>query len=169
MLLVKGIMLILVFWTISSIGMKLAKSYKVRAYNLKQIKKGLKIFETKIMYTYEELPELFMDISEKIGGDVGNLFLDVSKNMELEFAGEAWEKCIDSSKLQLAQDDKEALKSLGKLLGKTDIDGQLNQLRLVNSFLDEQIKEAVLSRAKNETMYKKLGVIVGIAMVIVLI
>ena len=56
--------------------------------------------------------------------------------MNIDFAGDAWEKSIDSSNIMLLQDDKEALKSLGKLLGKTDIEGQISQIRLVNNFLD---------------------------------
>jgi stage III sporulation protein AB len=169
MIVVKIIMLFLVFGTICAIGMKIANSYKARAYNLKQIKKGLKILETKISYTNEELPDLFLDISKKVAGDVCRLFFDAGQNMELEFAGEAWEKSVDSTNLALTTDDKEALKSLGKLLGKTDIEGQLSQLALVNNFLDEQIKEATEAKDKNVNMYKKLGIIVGLAVVIVLI
>lgn len=169
MIIIKATMLILVFGTISTIGLRIANSYKVRARNLKQIKKALNLLEAKITYTYEQLPDLFLEISKKVSGDVGELFFDISRYMELEFAGEAWEKCIDKSNLYLSSDDKEALKSLGKLLGKTDINGQLSQLHLVNNFLDVQIKEATESKEKNESMYKKLGVIVGLAVVIVLI
>lgn len=169
MIVLKIIMLILVFGTISAIGIKIASTYKIRANNLKQIKKGLKILETKIMYTYDQLPDLFLEISQKLKGDVGKLFFDAGQRMNIEFAGEAWEKSIDSSKLGLNKDDKEALKSLGKLLGNTDIQGQLNQLYLVNEFLDEQIKDATKEKEQNEKMYKKLGVIVGLAIVIALI
>ncbi|MBR2744355.1 MAG: stage III sporulation protein AB [Clostridia bacterium] len=169
MIFVKFIILAAVFGTSSLIGIKLASGYKVRANNLKQMKKALKILEAKITYTYDKLPDLFLEISNKIGGDVGNLFFDVGRNMQLEFAGEAWEQCIEKSNLSITHDDKEALKSLGKLLGSTNMQGQLEQLHLVNDFLDEQIKEAVESKKKNETMYKKLGVIVGLAVVIVLI
>jgi len=169
MIFIKFIILAVVFGTISAIGVKMASSYKTRANNLKQIKKALKILEAKITYTYDKLPDLFFEISKKIGGDVGDLFFDIGRNMELEFAGEAWEKCIDKSNLALTNEDKDALKSLGKLLGSTNVQGQLNQLYLVNEFLDEQIKDAVESKNKNETMYKKLGIIVGLAVVIVLI
>lgn len=139
-----------------------------RANNLKQIKRALNIFEAKIIYANETIPEVFFEISKKINNDVGKLFFEASRRMRLEFAGEAWEKCIDNSKLMLLNEDKEALKSLGKLLGSTDISGQINQLNLVNTFLDEQIKDAVESKGKNEKMYKKLGIIVGLAVVIVL-
>lgn len=169
MIFIKTTLLFLVFGTISSIGIKISNGYKIRAHNLKQIKKGLKILETKVTYTYEQLPYIFLDISHKINGPVGKLFSDTGTRMQLEFAGEAWEKCIDDSRIYLNYEDKEALKSLGKLLGKTDIQGQLNQISLVNNFLDEQIKEAVESKEKNEKMYKKLGVIVGLAVVIVLV
>lgn len=169
MLMLKMIMLLAVFGTISMIGIKISNRYVQRANNLKQIKKALNIFETKIMYTYEPIPDVFLEIAKKIKGDVGKLFFEASKQMQLDFAGEAWEKCINNSNIMLLEEDKEALKSLGKLLGNTDIEGQISQIRLVSTFLDEQIKEATESRNKNEKMYKKLGVIVGIAVVIVLV
>ncbi|MBO5349523.1 MAG: stage III sporulation protein AB [Clostridia bacterium] len=151
------------------IGVKISNKYAERANNLKQIKKALNIFEAKITYTYEPIPDVFLEISKKIKGDVGKLFFDASRQMQLDFAGEAWEKCINNSNLALLEDDKESLKSLGKLLGNTDIEGQISQLRLVNTFLDSQIEEATESRNKNEKMYKKLGIIVGLAVVIVLV
>ena len=121
------------------------------------------------MYTVETIPDIFLEISKKIGGDVGRLFFLASKRMQMEFAGEAWERCIDNSDLMLLEEDKEALKSLGKLLGNTDVNGQISQLNLVNVFLDEQIKEATVLKNKNEKMYKKLGIIVGLAVVIILV
>lgn len=169
MLVLKIVMLFAVFGTISTIGVKISNRYTERANNLKQIKKALNIFETKIMYTYEPIPDVFLEISKKIKGDVGKLFLDASRNMSLDFAGDAWEKSLNNSNIMLLEDDKEALRSLGKLLGSTDIDGQLSQIRLVNGFLNEQIKEAIEQKNKNETMYKKLGIIVGLAVVIVLV
>lgn len=169
MLVLKIVMLFAVFGTISTIGVKISNRYTERANNLKQIKKALNIFETKIMYTYEPIPDVFLEISKKIKGDVGKLFGDASRNMSLDFAGDAWEKSLNNSNIMLLEDDKEALRSLGKLLGSIDIDGQLSQIRLVNGFLNEQIKEAIEQKNKNETMYKKLGIIVGLAVVIVLV
>ena len=55
MLVLKIVMLFAVFGTISTIGVKISNRYTERANNLKQIKKALNIFETKIMYTYEPI------------------------------------------------------------------------------------------------------------------
>lgn len=168
MFILKWVLLLGVFVCISAIGLNIAKRYKNRADNLKQIKKALNIFETKISYTYEPIPDVFLEISRKIKGGVGNLFENARKNMEFDFAGDAWEKSVDQTDLILTNDDKEALKSLGKLLGSTDIDGQISQINLVNNFLDFQINEANENKSKNEIMYKKLGVIIGLAVVIVI-
>lgn len=169
MIFLKIIILILIFWTISQIGIKVASKYVTRANNLKQIKRALKILEAKIVYTYDMLPDLFYEISIKIKGVVGELFKNAGDRMQVEFAGEAWENAIDNCEIELTGEDKDTLKTLGKLLGTTDIQGQLNQLDLVNCFLDEQIKEATSSKEKNSTMYRKLGIIVGLAVTIVLI
>ena len=67
---IKFVMLALVFGTISRIGIKMGAAYTARVDNLKKIKKALNILETKITYTYDMLPDLFKDISNKIGGDV---------------------------------------------------------------------------------------------------
>ncbi len=75
MLIIKTIILVVVFATISRIGIKIANTYTVRANNLKQIKKGLKILEVKIAYTYDQLPDLFLEISKKIKGDVRRIIL----------------------------------------------------------------------------------------------
>ena len=40
---------------------------------------------------------------------------------------------------------------------------------MTSSFLDKQIKEAEKQKEKNERMYKTLGMIMGIAIVIILI
>lgn len=67
------------------------------------------------------------------------------------------------------KEDKEALKEFGILLGKTNKEGQINQIKFVSELLERQIEKAEIEKAKNETMYKKLGMIFGIGLVIVLI
>ena len=84
-------------------------------------------------------------------------------------AGEAWNKAIDTNILNIVDEDKNILKNLSKLLGATDLQGQKSQIDVTSSFLDEQIKKAEKEREKNEAMYRKLGMIIGLTIVIVLI
>ena len=64
--------------------------------------------------------------------------------------------------MSLNEEDKNVVKNLGKLLGKTDIEGQLSQIDLTLSFLDGQIEKAEKEKEKNEKLYKTLGVMTGL-------
>ena len=52
--------------------------------------------------------------------------------------------------------------------GITDSDGQLSQIEVTENFLDEQIRQAQEEKNKNEKLYKKLGMSIGMAIVIIL-
>lgn len=167
----KIILLITLFCTSSIIGILISKKYSNRVQILKNLKNALNIFEVKINFSFETIPEIFEEISQKIDGVAGKMFSDTIKNMNNKnvLAGEAWEKSVEDNGTGLKKEDVNCIKTLGKLLGKTDIDGQVNQIQLVSSFLGEQINEATDAKNKNEKMYQKLGAIVGLIMVIVLI
>lgn len=167
----KIILLITLFCTSSIIGILISKKYSNRVQILKNLKNALNIFEVKINFSFETIPEIFEEISQKIDGVAGKMFSDTIKNMNNKnvLAGEAWEKSVEDNGTGLKKEDVNCIKTLGKLLGKTDIDGQVNQIQLVSSFLEEQINEATEAKNKNEKMYQKLGAIVGLIMVIVLI
>ena len=89
-----------------------------------------------------------------------------------DFALEAIRQGTDKIRLNpgnIEDEDKKVLKGLGNLLGQTDIRGQVNQIELTNNFLDEQISKAITQKEKNEKLYRSLGMIIGIAIVIVLV
>lgn len=171
MYVLKLILLVIVFGTSSVIGILISKKYSNRVKILKDLKNALSIFEVKINFSFETIPEIFTEISKKITGVAGKIFSDTVKNIETKnmSAGEAWERSVEDNGECLKTEDLNCIKSLGKLLGKTDIEGQLSQIELVSTFLEGQINNAVEERNKNEKMYQKLGVIVGMVIVIVLI
>ena len=49
------------------------------------------------------------------------------------------------------------------------MEGQVSELKLTNDFIDTQIKKAEEDCKKNQKLYKTLGTIVGLAIVIILI
>jgi stage III sporulation protein AB len=57
---------------------------------------------------------------------------------------------------------------LSKLLGKTNLEGQVREIELTQSFLKKQIEDAEQERQKNEKLYKTLGMTIGLAIVILL-
>ena len=89
--------------------------------------------------------------------------------MKSETANIAWEKAIEESQNNnLSKEDKHVLKTLSKLLGRTDVDGQTSQIEITQKFLETQIKEAQEQKEKNEKLYSKLGTTIGLVIVIIL-
>ena len=169
MLAFKIFLLILIITASSYIGILFSKKYANREKEIKQMKTGLNMFATKIKYTYEPIPSLFMEIANKIDGNVGNIFSLASTRMKEEPAGEAWEKALDEINHNLTNEDVTILKNLSKLLGQTDVEGQISQIEVVNQFLNSQLENANEERRKNEKMYRTLGIVTGLTIAIILI
>ena len=150
MIFVKILILILVFGSSFSIGKLIAGKYINRVKELKEMKSALNIFETKIKFTYESVPEIFEQIGNQMEGNIGSVFKESSKKMKDVSAGEAWIQSIEKTESNLNKEDKEILKKLGKLLGRIDADGQISEIELVSNFLDTQIDIAENERSKNE-------------------
>ena len=169
-IILKGLILMLVFISCILIGNLMAKKYINRVTELKDVKNALNMFETKIRFTYAAVPEVFEDIAKQYKTNtVGKIFENVSELLKEKTAGEAWIEGVDKTNCSLTKEDKAILKNLGKMLGKTDLEGQISELKLVNDFLNTQIDLAEQERQKNEKMYRTLGTVMGLGLVIILI
>ena len=153
---IKFITLLLIFGGTSFIGILVAKKYENRLKELQEIKNALHMLEVKIKFTYDPIPKIFREIESKVNENVGKIFGLASEKMESMPAEEAWNEAIYETSNNLLEKDKEILKELGKLLGQTDIEGQISQIKLVSDFLDMQIEEANMEKLKNEKLYRTL-------------
>lgn len=86
MYIIKGILLFCVFCTSTVIGIIISKKYENRVQILKNIKNALNIFEVKLNFTCETIPEIFDEISEKIDGVAGKVFKIAKEQMEQKSA-----------------------------------------------------------------------------------
>lgn len=161
-------MLFLILVACSLIGKYVSKKYVLRVKELEEMKNALNMFESKIKFTYEPIPEIFEEISKNFNKNIGQVFLRAKENMQTDSANIAWEKAIEESENNLTKEDKYVLKTLSKLLGQTDIEGQTSQIEITQRFLETQLKEAQDQKEKNEKLYSKLGATIGLAIVIVL-
>ena len=166
---VKMFILILIFLSSLQAGKIISKKYFGRVAELKDMKNALNMFLTKIRFTYESVPESFREIGNSIDGNVGKMFRISSELMKYKSAGDAWEETIDKSQTNLKEEDKDILKNFGRLLGKTDLEGQISEIKLVQEFLNTQIEIAETERQKNEKLYRTLGGVIGLAIVIILV
>ena len=167
-LVIKYFMLFLLLVACTLIGRFLSKKYIYRLNELEEMKNALNIFESKIKFTYEPIPEIFGEISKNSTSNISNIFEKAKEKMKEKNASQAWEETIDESDCNFSKEDKQVLKTLSKLLGQTDSEGQISQIEITQNFLNTQIKEAEEEKKKNEKLYSKLGTTIGLAIVIIL-
>lgn len=172
MIFFKYTILFFIFLIATLIGNLISKKYKTRVQELKSFKEAFNILESKIKFTYEPLGDIFDEISNIFQKNNINLvFKDTKNNMKNYDLKTSWENAIEKNKpkFNLKNEDFKTLKNLGNMLGKTDVAGQLSEIKLNMSFLDTQILSAEEECRKNEKMYRTLGTIFGLAIIIILI
>lgn len=165
---VKYILLIGIFGLSTAIGFLISKSYQNRVIELKEFKNILNIMKTKIKFTYEPLAEIFKQISKENQTSIEKIFGQMANQLTYNQAKDVWEDCIQNADISIKQEDKDILKKLGRLLGQTDVDGQISEIEVTESFLDMQIEKAEEEKKKNQKIYKTLGVVAGLVFVIIL-
>lgn len=173
-LIVKIFLIIFVLFASSFIGYLLANKYKARVSELNDLLLALEIFETKIKYTYDSLTTAFLYIADNLKTKIYRIFYITAeelKNNKNDSAGELFKKVIDDEKifLNLNKEDIEALKELGVSLGQTDLEGQIKNIRLVQSTLKNQLENAKEEKLKNYKLYRNMGVLSGLILIIILL
>jgi stage III sporulation protein AB len=165
---------IIVILSCSFLGFILSGDCSRRPRQLRELQSLLQMFENQISYLSDIITEAFERIGRVGRNGTGIFFsraVEILKNENAPSASVAWEQavrqCIRTTALN--REDEEILLNFGKLLGNTDIEGQLKNIRLTLGQLALQENKAEESRKKNENMYRSLGMLGGIAVVIVLL
>jgi stage III sporulation protein AB len=156
------------------LGYILSTDCKKRPQQLRELQALLQMFENQISYLSDVLAEAFERIYRSSNCEVAVFFSSTVEKLKMNRglnASQAWEAAIRENikKTALDKEDEEILVSFGRILGSSDLDGQVKNIRLALSQLKMQEQKAEANRKKNEGMYKSLGILGGLAVVIVLI
>lgn len=171
MIFIKYILIFFIFVIFSLIGNLYSKKYSNRLYELEKINGLLNIFKAKIKFTCLTIQEIFNQIYEENKDNIGEIFKNASDYMNEESSKKAWEKTLENAtkKTNFNEEDITTLKTLGKMLGNTDMAGQVSQIELTEQMLLERIENAKVEKKKNSKLYKTLGITAGLAIAIILI
>ena len=120
MKIIKLIDICLIICVCGYLGFTKSKKFSNRVKNLKNVKNALNIFKSKIEFTYEPIKDIFEEISIIIYQNRENIFKTFCENIDSEDISILWDNTIQNSKMEFNEEDKEILKMLGKMLGKTD-------------------------------------------------
>lgn len=161
----------LIFGLVVYMGNSKANEYINRLKELISIKAALNIFESKIKFTQAPLEEIFTNISENCSEkSIKNIFqkliVEVKQNSNIH---KSWENVINTCESNLTSEDKKILIDMGKILGATDLEGQVSNIKITSSFIDIQIKKAEKEKEKNVKLCRTLGIVLGLTIIIILI
>lgn len=165
---------LIVILSCTFMGFVLSHDLSRRPQQLRELQSMLQMFENHISYLSDVITEAFERISRYGGSDTCIFFsrtVEILKGDLSVSASDAWSRAVRQciGKTALNKEDEEVLASFGKLLGNTDIEGQIKNIRLSLNQLKIQEDKAEASRSKNENMYMSIGILGGIAVVIVLL
>lgn len=169
MIVLKNFILIITFIISTYLGFSKAREYSGRVKELKRYENALNMFKAKIEFTYAPIKEIFGNISKSIYENENNIFKMTIENLKYEDIGKIWIDSVEKYEGDFNKEDKEIIKMFGKLLGKTDKAGQISEITLSQNFIETQIEKAEEEKSKNVKLYRSLGIIVGLGIIIIFI
>jgi len=158
----------------SFIGFIYSRECAKRPQQLREIQGMLQILENEISFLSNLLADAFEKAYKSNRDATSLIFKSAFENLcdnKGYNAQEAWELAVRDNikKTSLNEEDEQILMSFGKMLGNSDVEGQVSNIRLTINQLKMQELKAEETRKKNESMYRALGVLGGIASVILLL
>ena len=167
MLSIKLISLSLILIICIYLGNFKAKTFENRVVELNKFQNSLIMFKSKIEFTQEPIKNIFEDISKVIYENSENIFQNtIIEDKDISIS---WNNSIKNINNYFTNEDKEIIKMLGKMLWKTDVKGQVNEIDLCISLIERQIKKADTEKEKNYKLYKTMGIILGLGICVILV
>ncbi len=155
-------------------GCQVCLSYQLRVRRLEEILLGLEMFRAEVNYGLTPLPQAFQNIGKKLKKPVGALFSDFALSL-LQGKGlsalECWKTSLEKRKADLAlkEEEMELLAMLGSAWGQGDRAGQERQISFIQALLRQALDKAREERQKNNKLWKYLGCMGGITVVLFLL
>lgn len=165
---------ILIIISTSLIGFYYGDKYSDRLSNLIYLEQCFKILETEIVYGANPLPEALTNVYKKGNKKVSFVFKEISDHLKANKNGDLFQSFysvvgILRNSLSLKDEDIELFLSLGRVLGSSDRKDQEKNFNFLFKQISVLQREAKIEKDKNEKLYKNLGILSGITILIILL
>lgn len=171
MIILKIVLATLIICITTYLGMLKSKRLYDREYILREMVSFLIGLENEIKYCLSLLPNAYeaarMSLKTNLKYALGNISIDMLKEDEY---------IVDRSIVDnisqidgLVEYDKNVIISTLRNLGKSNVEGQINIIQNSITTLDNQIKEANEMKIKSSRMYRTIGMLSGLIIVVVFI
>lgn len=158
----------------SGIGLIYSRMYVERVRQVRDMQYALQILETEMIYSALPLGEALEFTSKKSTSAIEGLLDKISQILKAREKDNVYDAFKEAYKLKkdelcFGKEEIDVLEAFMQSLGNSDIEGQKKNFNITIKKLEELEKKAETNRAKNERLYKYLGVCTGLLIVIILI
>ncbi len=158
----------------SLLGFIFANTYVERSKLLNSLLSTLQMLETEIVYGATPMPVLMKKIGNKSENEIKNIFLSTAGLLGLNSGqtfDEIWCDVVtqEAEHTCLDKDDIDLLLSLGKNLGISNCEDQIKHIKLIREEFKRHYEVALAEQSKNVRLFKNLGFLLGITIVIIIL
>ncbi len=172
MIVIKIIISVFIVILTAYIGAYKAMKLKQRERILREMVTFLKLVGNEIKYMMNILPNAYEIARQKLNTElkvkIGQIVVDMLDSNNITYIEGSIEKNISEIE-SLDKYDKDIIISTLKNLGRSDIDGQMNIIQNTINILENQISEANENKRTNSKLYRTIGIISGLMLVIIFI
>ena len=165
--------LLFLFVSCCMCGLSKSRNLKKRVELLGELKCMILYLAGEIRCMHETLPEAFQRISGRLKTPYRELLRKIAEEMEREGKKtivEIFDREVSELKnFPFDKEDLELIKNLGKQLGYLDIQMQLKNLELCEGLVEVSMKKASAEYLQKAKMYRYMGVLAGLFLVIILV
>lgn len=158
----------------SVIGFAFGNIYGKRAKNLLDLQYCIRVLQSEIINGNIPLPEALENVSIKGRGGMSKLFKEIKDDLVNEKREDIYysfflQKELLKTKYAFNSEDIEIFLYLGKILGKTNSKDQDKNMTFIINQFEHHYNEADEEKSKNTKLYRTLGFLIGLGVVIILI
>lgn len=157
----------------SWIGFEIARSYRERPKQIRQLRSALSLLETEIHYGVRPLTVACQEIAERTSGPISRLFVRCAQNLH-QMDGVSTYDCFKQAIEQewnhtaMKHPEKKILLDFSATLGQSDREDQMQHLARAKANLEVEEKKSRDEQIQYEKMFKTIGVLAG-ALIVLLI
>lgn len=154
-----------------AIGVWWSGTLRNRVEDIRDLEQVLEELANEISFYSNVLGDAFMKIAKSSGKRISGILMSMADNIKTNPGRKAWAIAVGNNykSTYLLGEDIDVLLSLGDILGTSDIDGQVGHIKNVIARLANQESKAEDERRQNEQLFKKLSMLLGLTIVILLL
>ena len=161
----------LVIMGCGGVGFRIATNHRQDENDLRQLIGALDYMGYELQYRLTPLPTLCKQAAKECSGRVGNVFLDLSMQMEAQNesdAGACMRAALEHNR-GLSANTVESLTHLGRSIGRFDVEGQLKGLEFVRQECRRRLSNLESNRDIRLRSYQTLSLCAGAALAILFV